>query len=461
MERTVHIDAPDATVRQLCEDYWAIGDNGRWREKAQDLWQRYGLAPQKVTAQVKAHSWMAIPNSACDDCGSQLRAYKRSEMPSEPDRKSRGGLCEACRDAREARYAELVREEYEAKKQRRDGSREQFAELIAKRRRDNLSLSDLSPQQAIDLLALLKGAGIDGEWADQETLPALAEMPNPVLTPSSEWTDNVVLSMHRAGLIDFSPDTPDAAFVQDKNSDRAPDLVLGKIRWSLLVTGTPEEANYAASAVYRDLKALLTDPAYIETHAETLFELGNRLAFEDAMSYLRQLLAERDLPPLEGKVTTEAVNNALGYWPVSIVYRFLFIAARGASDRLRTGECNGSRHASNQIPSHFRNLVQKGIVEGWMPEAFKRVPELPQSAMSTVLFGDMLGNARACFTEVVPTWLAAVLGEQVTEPWVVWTIHNDKVLFEGSRAECQEWLFQHPPKRGIAMDHKHNAPHSK
>jgi hypothetical protein len=287
------------------------------------------------------------------------------------------------------------------RKEARDEVRRQLAHKIQERQPGDMTLGDLPPKQAIALFALIQML-ID---EDKAFLLPLSQARGGLLTPSSDWTSDLIGELFGKGIIEMEPTTPDHAFCHDDSANELPRLYLDHIVWRVMVVTDSSTNDYSLFNVFHQLSEYLADPSYLRVHSEELLLLGERLVFEDCMAYLDYLLVARDLPPLQGKVTAQEIDKACQTLSTGQVHSLLFTAARAASDRLRLGEVYSRRHASNTIPSHLRNLVKKAKAEAWNIKVYERPPELPESTMSKVFFGHMLGEPNAAYHTVVPIWL--------------------------------------------------------
>lgn len=363
-EFIVEVISDDEVVQSLCERYWATDADGNYVETVSAICNDLGLTQSKLTKLVTAHSYVYYESHACPSCWVPMHFKSRAALLNKPNAAK---TCDECLAVEAAQEAEL-----------------KMSMLIGSEKRalsQELQLQDLELEHIAYLLALVRFSGSE----DLSEIGEYGLVRSGMLSPSKEFDIEILRTLYSQQVVYVSPTSTLAAITVADSSGKY-SFNLEYVRWKIaLQNGLSAYAN-----IYSCLEDTLKERVR-EFGAASLRELCDRLALEECLAYLNLTLTEHRLGYNFGDKTRVVMNKALEGFPVAEVYSFILRAAKDAAAFYQRGA--GSKdHASKTVPGSIERQCERALANGWQVTSFNRNYNLPQSALSRVVYNSLFGT---------------------------------------------------------------------
>ena len=128
-------------------------------------------------------------------------------------------------------------------------------------------------------------------------------------------------------------------------------------------------------------------------------ELRLELALHECIEYLKYQAIQYGFDYKVGEKTTIALNKILREFSVSQVYQIILYAIKNAT-AFQVKNRTTKLHAMNTIPSCCLSYSEKAQNNNWKLNGYNRDFKCPRSALSIVLYEQLLKRGDSGFTEV-------------------------------------------------------------
>ncbi|MGY4489858.1 hypothetical protein [Pseudomonas sp. TE3610] len=369
----LHIEYLDADprIRALCQRYWRVSqDTGRFLETVATIYRAESMGSGELTALVKRHSraWSTVMK--CSRCGEPVQFATRTDFIGRREgRPFRCGVCKA-----------LEQQQLDTAKRMRIVEAYQQAMAAAQ------PLTALRPRHCLYLLALIKHAGSE----DLSHIRPYCQVRHGRLTPMRDVDRDLINQLWRTGVIAVDPESDTAAFELDSEQDAR--VHFNEVRWQPVVEGL------SGAALYERLEAQVLQADFLQQGAEDIRECCEHLALLECLAFLETALEEYRLGYRAGVKTCAMITRALQCFTVAQVCNLLHRAARDAAAYYQRGGVSRD-HAAKTVVGSFERLMEKALANDWEIAPFKRNFNVPQSALSRLIYNRMLGTDDGGFSQ--------------------------------------------------------------
>lgn len=369
----LHIEYLDADpkVRALCQRYWRVhGETARFAETVAKIYREEGLSQAEFTALVRHHSraWSTVMR--CSRCAEPLQFATRTDFISR--REGRPFRCQPCKT--------LEQEQMDTAKRLR--ILESYEQAVAQGR----PLSALRPRHCLYLLALLSHAGSE----DRSYIRPYCQVRQGRLTPMREVDRDLINELWRAGVIAVAPQSASSAIELDREQNAR--VHFNEVHWNPVVHGV------TGAALYQHLEAHVLQPGFLVHGQGDVRECCAQLAVQECLAFLEMALEEYRLGYRAGEKTSTMITHALQDFSVAQVCNVLYRAARDAAAFYQRGGVSRD-HAAKAVVGSFERLMEKIHADEWVVTPFTRNFNLPQSALSRLIYNRLLGTDDGGFTQ--------------------------------------------------------------
>lgn len=378
MNLQVTIQTDDDRIARLCEDYWRQDDAGAFPLRVSDLAEAYSLKAQEVSRLVSQNADVCTPDVACQRCEAAYSVRTRSDyQQAQRLAKSKSAhVCRHCLDAEqraeEARQRQVIESAYQ--------------QAVAEAPR---TVAELDFKTRLYLLSVVMPLG-------DKKFKTIRSMDGPVHFPISPYTvrdreilahlvsQKVILPSIDSGLNCLEP-------LSDKDLSRCTfDITLPESEADVLLNGFCEDSVKASPEFWEALRDV---------------------QMAECLGYLTEQLNEYGLSFSPGKKTHAVFTRCLEQLSVSQVHDLIGRAASRAADYYATNDISKRRAANSAIGNIERiiGFAQEGKWE--IRPSLLRSPDLPQSAISRIIFNLVLGTEDGGFHQA----LNDIVGSRATE----------------------------------------------
>ncbi len=369
----LHIEYLDADprIRALCQRYWRVSeDTGRFIETVATIYRDEGMGSGELTALVKRHSRVWSTVMKCSRCGEPVHFATRTDFIGR--REGRPFHCAACKA--------LEQQQLDTAKRLR------IVEAYEQAMAAAMPLEALSARHCLYLLALIKHAGSE----DLSHIRPYCQVRHGRLTPMRDVDRDLINQLWRAGVIAVDPESDPGALELDREQDAR--VHFNEVRWQPVVKGL------VGLALYERLDAHVLRAGFMRQAAQEVRECCEHLALLECLAFLEVALEEYRLGYRAGVKTCAMITHALECFTVAQVCNLLHRAARDAAAFYQRGGVSRD-HAAKTVVGSFERLMEKTLANDWVVAPFRRNFNVPQSALSRLIYNRLLGTDDGGFTQ--------------------------------------------------------------
>jgi hypothetical protein len=202
-----------------------------------------------------------------------------------------------------------------------------------------------------------------------------------ILGPTHEYSDAVLSSLHKAGLIAIHGGSDISAFVW--TGDDPIEFYSRKVFWTVGRNST-DARNFVRRA-----EAALRAKYWPLHWLEELPEFCEELLVAEALQYLEYVLGEHRMPFTPGDKTKLVVASTLNDFSLGQLYNLIWRQVQYAAAFYQRKRVS-LQHAANTVPGGIQRSADNARSQGWSIKEFNRNFNVPQSAVSRVLFDSAL-----------------------------------------------------------------------
>lgn len=376
----------DAELRELIAAYWDVDPaSQKFSFTAQEIAATYSTTPSQLHKLVASHCQAASVSRLCERCKAPYVYMNRTEFIAHRNSKY-AFRCKACLSAAtRAHQAQTPRRSQEAQEAQERERRDVLWRSYSLARHGPVHCEDMDLQEAIYALSLFRA----GASEDFKYILPLAQLNTRRLTPSHQFDVEVVRSLWRKGVILPHPGSSLDGFVW---TDEGPSQIyLDRVHW-----GWPSaEPSPSLRDVYNSLETRIAHGATKEEW-EAARGIAMHVALLECFEYLAISLSKHNLPFEPGEKTRDTFLHVLRRFSIGQAFSFIWRSAKDAA-AFRAREPVSRQHAANTVVGAVQRLAERASSEKWDVWAYRRTPECPQSMISQVVFGGLLGVGESYF----------------------------------------------------------------
>ncbi len=368
----LEILADQENMAQLCERYWELEAEGKFRYGVSALAAEFNIPRHQLSTVIEENCKALSTEDKCDICGAPYVYKNRTDFHQRFGKSHGSWICETCAKKRREQEAAERRKEDEWK-------RERISEWYDLSKREPLDISPLSFEEAVFWLSFVRHQATE----DYSVVYPFAEPLEAPFAPTKKMHYDVLRLLHQRHLIFVHPSSPPEAFKFEDDKPSA--FYLDYVKWAL-----PAGLNGESPQVLvQELESILREMAWPDAWHEQAVPLWKKVAIEEAIAYLHVCLEEHGFSFNPGEKTYQVFNNLIEHFSVAQAYTFIWRAAKDAAAYYVRGDIPKQR-AANAMITFIQNSLERAILEEWEIKLYRRNYKCPQSTLSKVLFYSVL-----------------------------------------------------------------------
>ncbi len=263
-----------------------------------------------------------------------------------------------------------------------------------------INVQDLPFEVAIYLVSVIR-AGANENYSAIRPL----ELFETRLSPQEKYDYDIVRMLFNAGQLFVHPDSPPEAFTPlvDGQIDR---IYIGKVMWLWRPTVSDAQRK---------------EPWRLAAEIESMFREGNwpkrwreagehievwrKIALNECFAYLQHSLEQHQMTFQPGDKTTQTFLSLLNDFSVGQMWSFIWRAAKDAAAYYQRGGIS-KQQAANSVIGSIQRQGERALAENWEVPNYRRIPQLPVSMVSQVLFVTAL--------KIGDNWIECSLKNQIS-----------------------------------------------
>lgn len=353
----------DKQCAHICEEYWRKDEAGKFVLTVQEIANTHEMKPHLVSKYVEQHCRVWLAEISCGRC---KRPYSFSTRAQYIERnRYTGQTCSSCAEIELQVIAYTKRD------------------LIVKMRQPAES-SDVD-FRSLDLKSLIYLFVAIQALSDENfnTIEPLTDYPACTLSPDVIYDLDIL--QH---LIDNK-------------------LLLISLKTSLEAIELCGDINLAISTFdialdQQDTEKLINNFSDISTEkincTTGFIELCREIQMSECLVFLNALLAEHQLSFVPGEKTKQVISGCLEVLSVAQVYNFIWRAVTNAAAYYMRSPVS-KRQAANSVVGSISRYMEQSLANDWDVKPFKRNYKFPQSTLSRIVFGTVLGTDDGGFNQ--------------------------------------------------------------
>ncbi|MGM0914309.1 MAG: hypothetical protein ACQEXC_09815 [Pseudomonadota bacterium] len=357
----IEILTDDKEHARICVDYWRQDTQGTFVFKIQEIADSHEMTAQAVRKLVNQFSYVWLDDVRCSRCEEPYHFTTRTKY--QQHRRLRNRACDDCLDAERRAIAE--------KNQLAIRRLREFSE-IEKPNTDNMNISS-----KIFLFSAIRALG-DEQY---NTIQPLERFAACTLSPNPDYDSKILKHLIDKNVLLVGFGTRPEAIVVDDDGRISADLI---------------KCEYELGFQQEEI-TLLIDNFFKEPNLDQLkksddfFELCKEVQLHECIAFLNLALSAHQLRLTPGDKTRLVLTQCLDRFSVAQVYNFIWRGAKDAAAYyMRTSIVK--KHAANSAISNIARNMERAIAYDWDVKPFHRNCNLPQSALSFVVFNLALGT---------------------------------------------------------------------
>lgn len=351
----------DIQCNRICQDYWKQGEDGKFVLKVRDIAIINKIKPHVLSSYVEQNAYVWLDAIRCVSCRQPYRFGTRYQY----QYRSRyvGTTCEDCNTI--------------ALRARSEKKKAILMEIRQLDENNKLDINTLDLKSSAYLLAAILALG-DEHF---NTIEPLLDFPPCTLSPDSAYDQKIIQHLIDKRLILISLNTRQEAIEQ--NEDGEPYFNLELSSYDLALDN--EQTNELISNFFSK-----SNPKTLENPLDFM-ELCKEIQLNECIAFLKLTLEQHKLHLSPGKKTYQVFSQCLQNFSVSQVYNFIWRAVRDAAAYYMRSSVSKRQAANSVVGAILRNMEQ-ALANDWDVKPFNRNYNLPQSALSRIIFNSLLDS---------------------------------------------------------------------
>jgi hypothetical protein len=386
----------DKELATICQLYWEVDEEFNFVHKVVELAELAKIDKKKLPSLIQEACKIYVPEWKCENCEKPYIFSSRSDLTSNkkylllPADQKISYVCSNCKKIRrEKEIQERRNQEEEAKRARElidEQKRLEIRELYDLSKRTPIDVRSLTLTDMIYLMAIVRA----GAYEDLSKIMPLA-MFDSSLSPTQDFTTEIVKHLHNKGLLYVHPDSEPEAFV-DEDISR---FYIWRVCYAPPIS-TKSSDN--PSGLINELLSLING-TWSEEWCEEAYVLWKRVALEETIEYLLFVLNEHHFEFSPGEKTNQYLEYALQNFSTAQAFNTIWRAAKDAAAYYQR-EGISKRQAANAAIASIQRNTERAIAEGWELRPFRRNFRCPQTMISEVLYNSIIKLGEEGFTLV-------------------------------------------------------------
>lgn len=366
----------DEKLIEMCKQYWDIGDDGKFVYTVTSLAKHRGTSSHKKFSQlVSENCKVYLYNFNCSNCKEPFSVNTRTEYEQYSRGLERGEtyICSKCRQEEAKRKAELAETE---KRERAKIIKEYYEQIDI----PPVNPHELSFTESVYLLAIIRA----GAYENFSAVRPLELFETP-LSPQPEFDYEIIKELFQGNQLFVHPDSSPDAFTPFKDG-KIDKIYTGKVMWLWRPTTREKERNESwrlAAEIENVFKTGAWPKRWIENDEH--LELWKKVALNECFVYLRHSLDQHQMSFTPGDKTTQTFLSLLNDFSVGQMWNFIWRAAKDAAAYYQRGGIT-KQQAANSIVGSIQRQGERALAEGWEVTNYRRIPQIPISMITQVLF---------------------------------------------------------------------------
>lgn len=368
----------DKETIAICEQYWELTNDGKFKLSVKDLAEKAGKTPSKIAYLVRNSCLAHSDITTCSKCEALYTFSSRTEFNSLKALKD--WTCKECMELEWIEEQVKKVQAEEEKKQRIVSTLKNSLDIsIAK---NPLRIDTLDTREKIQLMSLIRHCSTE----DISTLSSLNTIEDGTqLTAGRQQDAQLVENLYKKNHISIDPDSNPKHFsLLDEGRFR---FNLEQVDWILPLNLSETTPSF----FYNELDSLLKSDSYKSDHQSEIIELCKESALYECLAFLQESLAKHTFNFNPGDKTILTVNYGLKHFSVARMYNLIWSAAKDVAAYFTRAGIS-KRQAANTIVKILHEKIERALANGWEVGSFRRRFDLPQSTYSKVLFNTILGT---------------------------------------------------------------------
>ncbi|MEY8662656.1 hypothetical protein AALT52_07135 [Ligilactobacillus faecis] len=207
------------------------------------------------------------------------------------------------------------------------------------------------------------------------------------LTPSEEWTVELMKTLITRDLISVSAESDLDVFTEEKDFLSYPVL---DVKYNINIE--PYDGNY--ENMIRRL--IYPDPEQFE--ADFCYDMWKKVALSESEEYLLFEMNKVRYNFSPGKKTYMVLESLTEHFSTGQIYNIIYRSVANSTKRYQSGEIT-KKHAQNLVISFCEHMGERAVAENWNMVSYGRRYDLPESVISEVLFNSIMQISSLGFSE--------------------------------------------------------------
>jgi hypothetical protein len=386
----------DKNFAAVCQLYWEVDNEFEFVHKVSELAETAQVDKKKLPSLVKESCNAYVPTWECEDCRKPYIFSSRSDLTSNkkylllPVPEKVSYVCSNCRTQRKEKEVEVKRRKAEEDKRSREiieqEKRKKIREIYDLSNREPVDIGLLSLTDIVYLLSLMRA----GAYENLSKIIPVAMFEQP-LSPTKEFTSEIINYVHGKGLIYVHPDTEPEGFVDD-------DVERFYIWHVYYAPPISKNSPDNQTGLFSELLSRINAP-WTQDWCEEALQLWKRVALEESKEYLLFVLNEHHFEFSPGEKTNQYLEFALQHFSTSQVFNTIWRAAKDAAAYYQR-EGISKKQAANSAIASIQRISERAMAERWEIKPFGRNFKCPQTMISEVLYNSALKLSDEGFTSI-------------------------------------------------------------
>lgn len=356
-------EEPYATA---CKMYWQTDEHGFFVYKVSEIAKATGLTQPKINETVTEFTRAYSDQTFCVDCEKPYVYKNRTDYQNFEEGKN--WCCESCLKA--IAVDEVKHKRFELTSRYIRLSEEGFQPL------------EMSFELMAKLMALLKHSASE----EMTTIQPIRENKDDPFSPNEGYSRSIISELLSNNAITFDPQSNMDRIIF--NEDESISYYPFDIHW--LVPLGPDYSTLGE--FYISLEEQLPEMLRIEGAEELIAEL----CMQECLAYLEHILTEHRLPFKPGEKTRLVLEKGLQHFCVSQMYAIIWSTGNNTASYYMRSNIS-KQQAANSVVSRIDGYMDRALAENWDVKSYRRLFNLPQSALSRLVFNNLLGTSDGGF----------------------------------------------------------------
>lgn len=386
----------DKELAAVCQLYWEVDDEFEFVHKVSELAETAKIDKKRLPSLVREVCNAYVPTWKCEDCQKAYVFSSRSDLSSNrkylllPTSEKVSYVCSDCQsNRREKELQERKKMEEEEKRAREiieKEKRQKIREVYDLSDRDQVDIKSLSLTNIVYLFSIMRA----GAYENLSKIMPVAMFEQP-LSPTKEFTSEIIRHLYENKLIYVHPDTESEGFVDDD--------IEGFYIWHVYYAPPLSKTSRDnPTELFSELLSCLNE-SWSEDWCQEALTLWKRVALEETKEYLLFVLNEHHFEFSPGEKTNQYLEFALQHFSTAQVFNTIWRAAKDAAAYYQR-EGISKKQASNSAIASIQRISERAVAEHWEVKPFGRNFKRPQTMVSEVLYNSALKISDEGFTLV-------------------------------------------------------------